>query len=161
MACRLVGAKPLSEPNAGIFLIGPLGTNVSEILIEIPTFSLKKMRLKVLVGKWRPFCLGLNVLKRSVIERKIQNSQMRLLLRREQERSFHIKYIFTMTQLCKLSPFGWPIHQAVKIGAAPSCSQRKSPSLARSFNPSQNLFPIQSAKVFIYACKSRNWFVMV
>ena len=29
--------------NAGIFLIGPLGTNFSEILIKIPTFSLKKM----------------------------------------------------------------------------------------------------------------------
>ena len=49
--------------NAGILLIGPLGTNFSEILIEIITFSLKKMCLKVLSAKWRPFCLGLNVLK--------------------------------------------------------------------------------------------------
>ena len=48
--------------NAGILLIGPLGTNVSEILIEILTFSFKKMRLKVSSGKWRPSCLGLNVL---------------------------------------------------------------------------------------------------
>ena len=32
--------------NAGILLIGPLGTNFSEILIEIQTFSLKKIRLK-------------------------------------------------------------------------------------------------------------------
>ena len=31
-----------SDPNAGILLIGPLGTNFSEILIEIHTFSLKK-----------------------------------------------------------------------------------------------------------------------
>ena len=31
--------------NAGILFIGPLGTNFSEILIEIPTFSFKKMRL--------------------------------------------------------------------------------------------------------------------
>ena len=29
--------------NAGISLIGPLGTNFSEILIEILTFSFKKM----------------------------------------------------------------------------------------------------------------------
>ena len=29
--------------NAGILLIGPLGTNFSEILIEIQTFSLKKI----------------------------------------------------------------------------------------------------------------------
>ena len=49
--------------NAGILLIGPLGTNFSEILIEIHTFSFKKMHLKMLSGKWRPFCLGLNLLK--------------------------------------------------------------------------------------------------
>ena len=50
--------------NAGILLIGPLGTNFSEILIEILTFSFKKMRLKVSSAKRRPFCLGLNVLTR-------------------------------------------------------------------------------------------------
>ena len=47
---------------AGILLIGPLGTNFSEILIEILTFSFKKMRLKVSSAKRRPFCLGLNML---------------------------------------------------------------------------------------------------
>ena len=55
MACRLVGAKPLSETML-------LGTNFSEILIEILTFSFKKMRLKVSSANWSPFCLGLNVL---------------------------------------------------------------------------------------------------
>ena len=39
MACRLIGAKPLSEPIAGILLIGPLGTNFNELLIETQTFS--------------------------------------------------------------------------------------------------------------------------
>ena len=48
--------------NAGILLMGPSGTNFSEILIEILTFSFKKMRLKVSSAKRRPFCLGLNVL---------------------------------------------------------------------------------------------------
>ena len=48
--------------NAGLLLIGPLGTNFVEILIEILTFSFKKMRLKVSSAKRRPFCLGLNVL---------------------------------------------------------------------------------------------------
>ena len=52
--------------NAGILLIGPLETNFSEILIEIHTFSFKKMHLKMSSGKWRPFCLGLNVLNRSI-----------------------------------------------------------------------------------------------
>ena len=38
------------------------GTNFSEILIGIQTFSFKKMHLKMSSAKWRPFCLGLNVL---------------------------------------------------------------------------------------------------
>ena len=48
--------------NAGILLIGPWGTNCNEILIGIQTFSFKKMHLKMSSAKWRPFCLGLNVL---------------------------------------------------------------------------------------------------
>ena len=48
---------------AGILLIGPLGTNFSEILIRIQILSFKKMRLKMSSAKWQPFCLGLNVLK--------------------------------------------------------------------------------------------------
>ena len=49
--------------NDGLLLIGPLGTNFSEISIEILTFSFKKMRLKVSSAKRWPFCLSLNVLK--------------------------------------------------------------------------------------------------
>ena len=48
--------------NAGILLIRPLGTNFSEIIIGIQTFSFTKMHLKMSSAKWRPFCLGLNVL---------------------------------------------------------------------------------------------------
>ena len=48
--------------NAGMLLIGALGTNVSEVLIKICTFSLKKMVLKMSSGKRRPSCLSLNVL---------------------------------------------------------------------------------------------------
>ena len=47
--------------NAGFLLIGPIVTNVSEILIEILTFSFKKMGLKASSAKRRPFCLSLNV----------------------------------------------------------------------------------------------------
>ena len=46
----------------GILLTGPLGTNLSEILSKIHTFSFKKMHLKTSSVKWRPFWLGLNVL---------------------------------------------------------------------------------------------------
>ena len=49
--------------SAGILLIDPLGTNFSEILIEMYTFSLKEMHFKMSSGKWQPFCLGLNVLE--------------------------------------------------------------------------------------------------
>ena len=48
--------------NAGLLLIGLLGTNFSEILITIQAFSFKKMHLKISSVKWRPFSLGLNVL---------------------------------------------------------------------------------------------------
>ena len=52
--------------NAGILLIRTVGTNFSEVLIEIQTFSLKKIRLKMSSAKWCPFRLGLNVLRPSL-----------------------------------------------------------------------------------------------
>ena len=58
--------------NAGILLIGPLGTNFSEILIRIQTFSFTKMHLKMLSAKWRPFCLGLNVFRKHVAPNRWQ-----------------------------------------------------------------------------------------
>ena len=54
--------QAITWTNVGILLIGPLGTNFSEMLIKIHTFSFKKIHLKMSSGKWRPFCLGLNVL---------------------------------------------------------------------------------------------------
>ena len=41
--------------NAGILLIWPLGTNFNEMLIEIHTFSFKKIHLKISSAKWWPF----------------------------------------------------------------------------------------------------------
>ena len=55
--------QPIIWTNAGILLMGPLGTNFSEILIEIRTFSSNKMHLKMSSGNWLPYCLGRNVLK--------------------------------------------------------------------------------------------------
>ena len=51
-----------------ILLIRTLGTNFSEMLIQIHTFSFKKIHLKMLSGKWRPFCLSLNVLIKTTNE---------------------------------------------------------------------------------------------
>ena len=53
--------------NAGILSIGPLGTKLSEKLIEIHMFSFKKMHLKMSSGKWRLFGLGLNELMEVVV----------------------------------------------------------------------------------------------
>ena len=53
--------------NAGMLLIGPLGTNFSEIFIKINSFSFMKMHLERLSAKRRPFCLGLNVLRMLII----------------------------------------------------------------------------------------------
>ena len=50
--------------NAGILLIGRLGTNSNYILIEISTFSFKGMHLNMSSGKWLLLCRGLNVLKK-------------------------------------------------------------------------------------------------
>ena len=52
--------------NAGILLIGPLGTNFSEILTEFNAFLFKKMHLKISSGECRPFYLGLNVLMMNI-----------------------------------------------------------------------------------------------
>ena len=53
--------------NAGLLLIGPLGTNFSEISIEIYTFSFKKMHLKMLSAKCCLINLYLDVL---ILEQK-------------------------------------------------------------------------------------------
>ena len=47
--------QAIIRTKAGILSIGPLGTNISEILIGIETFSFKKMHLKMSSAKWRPF----------------------------------------------------------------------------------------------------------
>ena len=54
--------QAIISTNDGILLIDLLGTNLSEILIEIHAFLFKKIHLKMSSWKWRPFCLGLNVL---------------------------------------------------------------------------------------------------
>ena len=62
--------------NAGILLIGPLGTNFSEILISIETFSFKKKHLKISSAKWRLFRLDLNELKtQCILHNQLVNSK--------------------------------------------------------------------------------------
>ena len=49
--------------NDGILLIRTFRIHFSEIVSEIHTYSFKKMHFKMSSGKWRPSCLGLNVLR--------------------------------------------------------------------------------------------------
>ena len=54
--------QAITWTNVRILLIGPLGTNFSEILIKIHTLSFMKIYLKISSAKWRLFCLGLSEL---------------------------------------------------------------------------------------------------
>ena len=72
--------------NAGILLIGPLGTNLSEILIKIYIFLFKKMDLTVSSVKWCPFGLGLNLLNKNNTNRKSYYKFMKSLQWRHNER---------------------------------------------------------------------------
>ena len=62
--------------NDGILSIGPLGTNFSEILIRIQTFSFKIMEFKMSSAKWHPFCLSLNVLNKKAVLAKTHDEVM-------------------------------------------------------------------------------------
>ena len=53
--------------NTGIWLIGPVDINTNEILIEINSFSFKKMHLKMSSAKRRVVLLGPNVLRANMI----------------------------------------------------------------------------------------------
>ena len=62
--------QAIVSTNDGILLIGLLGTNFSEILVENDIFSLKKTHLKMSSEKLRPSGLGFNVLIASLLKVK-------------------------------------------------------------------------------------------
>ena len=57
--------------NAGILLFRNLGSNFSEVISKIHTFSFRKMHLKMPSAKWRPFCFSLNLLSGSMIVNRL------------------------------------------------------------------------------------------
>ena len=52
---KMAWIKPLSETNAGLLSVLPLGANFSQILFEIQTFAFKKMHYKMSSAKWQTF----------------------------------------------------------------------------------------------------------
>ena len=80
--------------SAGIVFTGPLGTNFSEILIRVQTFSFKKMHLKIASAKWRPFCPGLDVLTQPVCICVYMNERWKLFSRKKN--SYLLSYQFPL-----------------------------------------------------------------
>ena len=75
----------------GLLLIGLLGTNFNEISSEIIIFSFKTIRLNVSSAKWRPFCLGLNVLMVAKCSCSVGNTTGVLATTH-----FHLQYVISM-----------------------------------------------------------------
>ena len=50
--------QSITQTSAALLPIGPLGTNLNDIRIEIQNFSFTKMHLKISFAKWCPFCPG-------------------------------------------------------------------------------------------------------
>ena len=86
--------------NTGILLIEPLGRNFSEILIKIQTFSLKKIRLKMLSAKcsFRP---GLNML-RVCEDRNVMNCNTAMTEHWMRKTHFFGKFILKKSHHIKL-----------------------------------------------------------
>ena len=91
--------------NAGTWLIQILGTNFNEILSEIQTFSLKKMHFKMSSGKWRPFCLSLNVLTQILVYLISVSESCRCLL--SIGKWVITKIVFTARQATKIKNMGF------------------------------------------------------
>ena len=60
MACRLLGAKPFSEP---MLLYCQLDTRKQIIRFQIPTKVIRDTHLEMSSAKWRPYCLDLSTLR--------------------------------------------------------------------------------------------------
>ena len=84
-------------------LIGLLGTNVREILIEIHTLLFKKMHLNVSSAKWQPFGLGPNVLRRQLDAWRLYTNQLLSFLLQSYVYFRHIlKYFLLETYILQL-----------------------------------------------------------
>ena len=113
--------QAITWTNAGIFLIGHLKINLSEILMGIYIFSFKKMHWKMSSGKCRPYCFGLNVI--------IKWPQMKLKLWwlihscLECEDWWHMWYFFMNSKCSDLLALRWRHndHAGVSNHQPPGC----------------------------------------
>ena len=61
MACRLFGAKPLSEPMLPCYQLDPNEHIPMKFYLKFKRFLWRKCIEKCRLSVWRPFCLSLNV----------------------------------------------------------------------------------------------------
>ena len=102
--------------NDGISTIGPLETNFSENLIGIQTISFNKMRLKMSSAKWRPFCLGLNVLIKHLTKAKRNKTDNNKTKQNKTNETTKVYTYFMRYIVCQkvmdfrpISPISWEI----------------------------------------------------
>ena len=152
--------------NAGLLLIGPIRTHFSEIWIEILTFSFKKMHLKISSGKWRPFCLGLNVLNCRNYERlpsstssirnivvKLLTSTMMMNVNKSLPKgcwSGHVLYnergLFHRHELAK-STLSLDMHDFIDYRKVSNIRRTKSQNLKLLVSSWSSLYPIRWSQV--------------
>ena len=114
MACRLESTKPLSESMLSYCQLDHKEQTLnSEILIGIQIFSFKKMHLKLSSAKWRPVCLGLNVLNLDFMLWNTNTWNWRINRKNHRNTSSR-KYLLMeipprprMVQTCLLFCIGW------------------------------------------------------
>ena len=88
--------------NAETLLIGPLETNVSEILIKIYIFSLNKNALRMSSGNWKSPCFSLNVLvlhEISCCTEAIYNNIFFVIIEIKLKSHFHVYPLLPMISL--------------------------------------------------------------
>ena len=108
--------QAITWTNAVLSIIGSLGTNFSDIWIEIHNFLFTKMHLKMSSAKWRPICSGgdeLNV--RVCIRRRLYNYNkkcMRMITWQDEKVTNYFTYgntdnilqVLKNTTFCEYSP---------------------------------------------------------
>ena len=105
--------QTIIQTNAGLLLIGTLGTN----LIKIYTFSFNKMHLKMLPGKWQPFCLRPSVLIKLILsfislqQKPLQTLEMPLLLKQEMLQLLMLQQLPMMLSRLQSLPLPLRTHQ--------------------------------------------------
>ena len=104
--------------NTGIWLIGPLEINTNEILIEINSFSFKKMHLKISSAKRRVFLLDPNVLRANMIPEwhKAQQNPVHIVIHLQTACMLYKQFLLFAVHILKLHESLFPVHMFINVG---------------------------------------------